>query len=315
VLDGTLYIFRRTSILSLAGEPPTDNGSSGGLGSPRDLGANVGCKSARSVCVTSEGIFFQSDRGIELLDRGGNVSFVGYKVARTLASYPIVSSAVLDTRNSLVRFSLSGSTSSGRVAVGGRDVVYDLRLNVWTSVDRKYGQQADEASQDARVIVSSGSYLYAWLGRDGYVYVERLSSDGSAYLDGSQWIIRAAETGSFKTGGIQGKQVVNSVQLIERKSTDHNVAIALAYNYESAFRSATTWASAAVNTVLTAGWPITQLRHQPHDDGECQGVRVRVTDATPTSGTVGPGAASTWIGLSLDITPKPGMHPVPEGFT
>jgi hypothetical protein len=314
--DGTLYVFKRTSIFALNGEPPSDNASAGGLGAPRRLSSDLGCINPRSVVTTSIGIFFQSDRGIEILDRSGNVSYIGQKIQRTLASFPIVSSAVVDTRNSLVRFSLAASETDGIVDVGGRDVVYDLQLGVWTSVDRKKGQSADEASQDACVVLDGDVWRYAWLGRDGFLYTERLASDSNAHLDGSTWITRAAETGSFKTGGIQGQQAVSWVQLLERKTTDHDSAIALAYNYDSAFQTATTWQSPAINTVLSGGWPITQLRHQPHDDSQpCQGIRARVTDATPTSGAVGSGAASTWIALSLDITPKPGLFEVPEELT
>jgi hypothetical protein len=41
-------------------------------------------------------------------------------------------------------------------------------------------------------------------------------------------------------------------------------------------------------------------------------VRVKLVDATPTSGTVGSGKGASWIALTLDITPQQGAFEVPE---
>jgi hypothetical protein len=320
VLDGTLYIFREDRIYGAGGEPPTDNGAAGGLGVPRLLSSDVGCVEANSIVATSLGVFFQSRRGIELLTRSGSVVWVGEAIQRTLATYPIVTSAVLDAQNSLVRFSLTTSESAGAASTSGRDAIYDLTLQSWISIDNKAGVINGQTgtgvgSQDACMVKISGSWRYAWLGQDGIVHYERLTSDGSAYLDDSTWITVLVETSWFKLGGLQGQQHLNRVLLLARKSSDVSVSISLAYNYETTYRTATTYSAATVNTLLTGGWPITQLKHDPHDDAECQSVRVRISDATPAdSGTsVGTGKGAALLGLTLDITPKPGVFDVPEG--
>lgn len=320
VLDGTLFVFREDRIYAVNGDPPTDNGAAGGLGVPRLVATDVGCVEANSIVATSLGVFFQSRRGIELLTRSGSVVWIGEAIQRTLASYPVVTSAVLDAQNSLVRFSLVASESAGVASTDGRDAVYDLTLQAWVSIDNKAGVIQGQTgtgvgSQDACMVKIAGSWRYAWLGGDGIVHYERLTSDGSAYLDDSTWITMIAETSWFKLGGLQGQQHMSRALLLARKSTDANLSIVLAYNYETTFRTATTYTGATVNTLLSGGWPITQLKHDPHDDAECQSIRVRIADATPTGVgvTVGTGKGASLLGLTLDITPKPGVFDVPEG--
>jgi hypothetical protein len=315
-LDGTLFVFKEQSIYAVAGEPPTDNGASGGLGTPRIIATDVGCSEVSSLVSTSLGIFFQSRRGIELLTRAGQVVWIGEAIQRTLASYPVVSSAVLDAPSSLVRFSLAASESSGLVSGNGVDVVYDLTLQTWISVDDKTTGPAATTltpSQDACMVKVSDTWRYAWLTTDGTVRYERLSSDASAHIDDTNWITMSVETAWFKTAGLQGNQQLNRLLFLARKSTDHKLSISLAYNYETSYRSARQWTHTEIASLLSSGWPITQLKHDPHDDAECQAVRVKISDAVHSGGTTGTGKGSKWLGLTLDITPKPGVFDVPEG--
>ena len=55
-----------------------------------------------------------------------------------------------------------------------------------------------------------------------------------------------------------------------------------------------------------------QLRVDPNDDAEGQAIRVRITDATPTTGSVGTGRGATWLAMTFDITPREGPAEVPE---
>jgi hypothetical protein len=310
VQDGTLYAFKERAIWAVAGETPADNGSAGGLGTPRRLAGDVGCIEPSSVVVTSLGIFFRSHRGIELLQRGGmSAVWIGEKVQRTLASYPYVTSATLDMHNNLIRFSLASAITDGFVSGDGRDIVYDPVINDWQSVDDKHGSVDHQASQDACTVTVDGEERYAWLGADGTLYIEN-----DTYLDGSTWITMVAETAWFKVSGIQGRQFFNRLLMLARKRTDADLSVSLGYNYDTNYAAQNTWTSANVSNLLTAGWPITQLRHDSNNNGEGQSIRVRIEDATPTGtgATVGTGRGATWLALTLDITPQDGTLEVPE---
>ena len=311
VQDGAVIGFTKSGAFSVSGDPPSDNGLSGGLGAPRRIHIDHPCINAGSILTTDVGTFYQSARGIELLTRGQSNKWIGQEVQVTTAAYPYVSSAVLDARNGLARFSLTTSETDGAVASTGVDLIFDMALGKWISKDIKRGGSASQASQDACVAYLSGERRYAWLATDGTVYYERSTTDGSAYLDGSTWVTMAAETASFKLGGIHGKQILNFVLALIRKSTDFDVSIALAYDFSSSFKTATTWLRATIATLLSS-LPALRLKHVAHDDAECQGVRIRITDATPTGGTVGTGKGGTWLALAADITPQDGAYDVPE---
>lgn len=305
VQDGTIYVFKRRSIFALSGEPPSDNGAVGGLGAHRKLASTVGAAQP-PTCVSSLGIWFVSERGIELLTRGGEVQWIGEQVQSTMAAFPTVTSAVLDEEHSLVVLTLSNGST-------GRDIVYDLSLRTWVSVDEKTGTGSAEFSVDACQVEVSGIRRYAWLGANGVVWYQKLASDADAHLDGSTWVTMSAETGYFKLGGVQGQQLLNRMLVLERYATDHNLSVSLSYNYETTYRAARTFTRAEINALLTAGWPVTQLKHDPHDDNQCQSVRLKLVDATPTGGTVGSGKGATWLALTLDLVPMPGVFDVPEG--
>jgi hypothetical protein len=311
VLDGTLYAFKRGRVYAVVGEPPSDNGLQGGLGSPRVIASDVGCIDPGSIVATSLGVFFQSARGIELLTRAQSVEWIGEGIQTTLASYPVVSSAVLDERNSLVRFSLAATESAGAVSGNGRDVVYDLTLKAWQSVDTKYGAGAAEASQSASLVYLDSAWRYAWLGTDGTVYYERDADDASAYLDGSTWITMSAETAWLKLGGIQGQHFVNKVLLLARKSTRADLSTYLTYDYAQTPKTVMTRAANDIDTLSTAIDRI-QVGHQMHDEAEGQAIKVKFEDATPTGGTVSTGKGATWIAVTFEGTPKQGAIGLPE---
>lgn len=321
VQDGTLYAFKGTGIWAVGGEAPSDNGASGGLGTPRRIALDVGCINPLSVVTTSLGTFFLSHRGVELLTRGGSPVWIGEKIQSTLADWPNVTSAVLDARNNLVRFTLAKSIlSTGLVqgysqdleppyteVGGGRDIVFDLTLNDWQSVDDKTGTTSHEASQDACVVWNGIANRYAWLGADGVLHLE-----SDSHLDDETWVTMSVETGWFKAAGIQGQQQVNRLLAMMRMNTGADISIALGYNYNESYESATTWTRAQIDTLL-GSQPITRLRHDPSDNADGMAVRARITDAQPSTGSVDSGRGLTWIALTLDISPKDGPADVPEG--
>jgi hypothetical protein len=312
VQDGALFVFTRTTVYAVSGDAPSDNGAVGGISYPRRLAADVGCISQRSVVVTSLGIFFQSDRGIELLTRAQSVEWVGEGVQQTLASYPYVSAATLDRVGSVVLFELTETEDSGAGTGDGRTLVYDLNLRTWISVDRRKTATglADYPAQHGAVIWSTteDAYRYAWVGDNGIVYTETHTSN----LDGStQWITMRAETGWFKLSGIQGRQIANRFLLLGKQTSYADLSLQVAYDYSDTYQAAATWTAPTLAT-LSTGLGRIQLQHDLHDDAEGQAVRLLLSDATPTTNAVGNGTGFTWIALTLEGAPRPLAAEVPD---
>ena len=299
--DGTLYVFKRRAIYAVAGEAPGDNGTSGGLGTPRRLAVDVGCIDPCSIVVTSLGIFFQSERGIELLGRGGAVTWIGEEVQATLESFPVVSSAVLDDRNGLVRFTLAASESGGRVSGNGRDLVFDLAGQKWQSADDKSGTAtAHEASQDAAMIVVDDARRYGWLGTDGTVYYERLPSEAGAYLDVQTWITQRAVSPWVAIAGRNGEQFIDQVLLLAKKLTGHDLAISIAFDFSDSYANTKTFTASQIGS-LAREWLVREITQT-----KSQAVRVKLEDATPSSGEVGTGQGGAWVALTFNGHPHRG---------
>lgn len=291
-MDGTLFVFKRSAIFALSGVAPSGAGNDGGLGDYRRLASDVGCIDPRSVVTTSFGVFFQSARGIEILTRAQSVEWVGEPVQATLASYPIVTAATLDTAASIVRFECAASETSGQVSSAGVGLVYDLSLKAWVSVDKVTASgTSPRSAQAAGMVYSGGAYRYARLDFNGVLYVERASSDASAHMD-SDWVTQRATTGWVHVAGLQAEQVVQEVLLLAEQHTDHDITIALAYDYADTWTDTKTFTRAQLTT-LARQWLSKEVVQGTH-----QAVRIRVTDATPTGGTVGTGKGATWVALT-----------------
>lgn len=301
-MDGQVYAFTASHIYSSSGDPPNDNATLGGLGPFRKLGHAGGCINARSICQTPAGVVYRSDRGIELLTRGGGVVWIGERVHDTLASYPYVSAAVYDERAGLVRVSLAAAEASGLVSGNGVDLVWDPVNDVWESKDVKYGTSATQASQDACLVTYAGTAgRYAWLSTGGTVYIERLSSDASACLDGSTWATQRAVTPWVHIAGLNGEQFLDQVLLLAKWATGHDITISLAFDFSASYTSTKTFTAAQV-AALAREWLVKEIG----DNTKSQAVRVKLEDATPSSGSVGSGKGATWCALTFNGQPHRG---------
>jgi hypothetical protein len=312
VLDGTLFVFKRSAIFAIAGTAPSGSGADGGLGDYRRLASDVGCVDQRSVVVTSLGVMFQSERGIEVLTRAQSVEWIGESVQETLAAYPTITAATLDAKASLARFECVASESAGSASDTGIALVYDIALRTWVSVDKVTAVATESRSaQAASMAYVDSAFRYARLDKAGTLFYERSSADAAAHLDGSTWVTMLAETAWLKLGGIQGKHHVNATQWLSRKTTRADLSLALAYDYSATYKTEATWAANAVDSLSTSIGRV-QLEHPMHDEAEGVAVRVLVSDATPTGGTVGTGKGATWIALTFEGAPRDGATALPE---
>ena len=289
--DGALVVFMRDRIYIVAGEAPSDNGAAGGLGVPRLIATDVGCIDPASVVSTSLGIFFQSDRGIELFSRAQSVEWIGEPIQDTLASYPVVTSAVVDVRNSLLRFTLARTITSGVVTapgaapdIAGKSVVFDLSLRYWVSVD-------DTVSRTAAQHACYLSDGYAWLSSGGVVNLE---TDG--WLDEGEWIPASYTLPPWKLGLQQDHRIYEMMFLFERRSAAGlTIEVAEDFGAFAAITADKVWTEADIAAER-------KVSFRPREHGSA--VQIRVSDTEPA--TLGTGRGLTWIGFSADIAPKQG---------
>lgn len=290
-IDGSLIVWKYGSVYMLSGESPSDNGAAGGFSDPRLIASDVGCIDARSVVVTSLGVFFQSARGIELFARSQSVQWIGEPIQDTLAVYPTVTAVVVDARNSLVRFSLANDSA-------GVDLVFDLAVSAWISIDDRTLGAPSVPSADAAIASFDGTTRYACLTHAGVVWSENDETDTLACRDGSAWVTSQYAIPPWKLGLQQEQRIYEMMLLFEtRSSAGITIEVAEDFGAYAAETADKVWFAAD----LVGG--LREISLRPRERGTATQLRMRDTDP---GGAPDAGRGITWVGLSADIAQKQG---------
>ncbi len=284
-MDGRVVSWTRESPYVLDGQGPPDNGQGGGYVTSQVV-SEVGCVSQRSVCVTTSGAVFQSLRGLERLNRSMQVeSYFGSRIEDTFATYPVVTSAINQQTSGRILFSCLTAEGSS----SGTWLEYDYVNDVWAPCPRMSGVGAQSAAiVDAP---TGGDPVYSWVRRSGVVYFEDTSSslENGTYKPGrllSPWI---------HVQGALGWQHVDTVQILAKNLSAHDLRIRVAYDYSSTFTDSVTWTDAQISALSTAREALQVDLSQP----ECTAFQVEIVDATPSVSAVGTGFGPALIGLQL----------------
>lgn len=299
VMDGGLFVFKQREVYAIVGSPPSDNGATGGLGTPVRLACDVGCIEPRSIATTALGTFFQSDRGIELLTRAQTVMWVGQKIQQTLAKFPIVTSATVQPTPSgaYVLIELAASQSAGVVTGNGRTLVYDLSLNDWVSIDNRDSATGATTvpSQSACMIYTGTKWAYAWMSTDGYVHWE----DPTRYTDADNTFVPSLiETGWYNA--YQNETDVYRATIRYQRYTAAGIQAETAYDwndYDGDPESLAAWSEDDTTRQNFMEWT-------PKPRGEA--MKFRITTTAPATANLGTGQGLGLISISLDLEEKQG---------
>jgi len=300
-------VFKRGDIYAVTGEAPSDNAVSGGLGLPRRLASDVGASSP-ATCTTTYGVFFQSDRGFEILTRNQTVDWVGENVQTTANAYALCTSMAVDPVPNVVMIEVAATSSAGLVSGGGRTLVYDLSLKTWVSTDRRQSSVGidDVASQSACMLTQGTTQRYAWMSTTGVVHVE---TPGVSVEASGSMVKKRAVSAHVKGSGLVGAQFINRTQLLAKRLDPHDITMSFAYDYSASFINARTWTNAELAAFTI---PNQQLEHTMGADADCEAVSVQLQDVTPSSGAIVTGKSATWVALCFEVVPKGGAYLLPD---
>lgn len=298
-MDGQVAAFTRDTILLInSGSGPNDQGQ-GEFAPPRLHTTGLGCVDGRSVLETPEGIFFLSQRGIELLPRGfGNVTFIGEAikdlVQTSLLDQCGFAAYQSDKNGSYARFGLMAGSSEFSVPSVRYVATYDLSTAQWFVDD--YGSEtmgALGAWPNGFAIVrtdldSDTSPTPIWY-EDGSL-VSQPETAGAAYIDSSIVLQRLFPFGHGGHGQVRRVVLtfvshVANWQLTISAQTDDNAA------------QSPTW------TITTTGLQRREvvLAH-PH----CSTLALSVSDTD--MGANGAKQAATYLSLAIEADPLEGAR-------
>jgi hypothetical protein len=188
-LDDKVVVFKEFCVMVIVGDGPGEN-LIGGWSSPAVIFQGMGCISARSITETPQGVFFQSQEGIYLVDKGMNVSFVGrplYKSEGTVISsaYNPVNNCVyfLSSTKLWAFFITTGSWYEWTVT-NPVDILYEsgvlYLINTTKILKLTAGTWQDDAS-NYQQLIKLGQFQFA--GIQGYQRVYKILATGRSLAD------------------------------------------------------------------------------------------------------------------------------------
>jgi hypothetical protein len=230
-LDSILLVFTASSIHFISGDGPNRTGS-GGYFAQQQISSDVGCTDWRSIATYRDGVVFRSQRGFEMIPKGGlSVAPFGDPVEDTAAEYTETTSAVVQPELDQIRWTLSSSD-------GGIIVVWDYIAKEWSteSAPAYGGAQMIEGEYSVwsgKAAVSNAAYYgRAWQQADQY-YDDDGDGTTTAYTS-------SIETGDIRSGGKIGWQSIHAVDLLGSLEGQAWIEIAAAYDGEDEYLDAET---------------------------------------------------------------------------
>lgn len=204
VMDDKLIIFKANACYYVNGTGPDNLGNNNQYSQPIFITSTVGCANQQSIVMTPQGLMFQSDKGIWLLSRDLQTTYVGAPVEQFNAG--VVQSAVNVPKTNQIRFTLST----------GITLMYDYYYDQWGTF---VGVPAISSC------IFQGKHTF--VNSAGAVYQE---SPG-LYLDGSNPVLMSFTSAWFNLAGLQGFERAYEFYLLGTYLSPHKLQVTVAYDY------------------------------------------------------------------------------------
>ena len=221
-MDDKLIIFKKTSLFYVNGTGPDITGSNSQYSEPTFITSPVGCSNQNSIALIPSGLVFQSEKGIWLLDRGLNTSYIGAPV-EAYNSATVLSTVVIPNTNQ-VRFTLDNDIT----------LVYDYFVNQWATFT---GIPAVSS------IIYNGYHTY--LSKpitisppniDPYTLPSQIYQETpNVYLDGSSPVEMSFKTGWISMAGLQGYKRAYYLILLGQYYSPHKFSLGIAFDFNPSF--------------------------------------------------------------------------------
>lgn len=210
-MDDKLIIFKKDAIYYINGTGPDITGANSQYSQPIFIASSVGCMNQQSVVLTAQGLIFQSDKGIWLLDRGLQTSYIGAPV-QNFNSSTVMSSLNIPETNE-IRFTLSD----------GSQLMYDYFVGQW-------GEFQGISAISSTVFQG----LHTFIDKFGRVFQEKPGT----YLDGNNPVLISFKTGWLGMAGLRGYERIHEYSFLGTYYSPHKLFVQTAYDYGSPLHQA-----------------------------------------------------------------------------
>ena len=211
-LDDKVIFFKERSIYYSTGEGPSDTGVGNTISLPQFITSDVGCIEPRSLIKVPSGLMFMSHKGIYLLDRSFNTSYVGAEVEDFNGLS--ITGASVEQNNNQVRF----SSSEGTV------LVYDYYWRQWSTFIN---------------LPSIGGFV--WNKKHTLINSDRVLVEGVSYSDNGAAVNMRIVTSWMSIGQLAGFQRIYRVQVLGNFIYNHILKAQCYYDFRDFPQDFQTW--------------------------------------------------------------------------
>lgn len=304
-MDDKIIIFKGSAIYYINGVGPNNLGTTsvgcplGNYSQPTFITSIVGCTNQQSIVLTQDGLMFQSDKGIWLLSRALEVSYIGAPVEE-FNSATVTSANVIPETN-FVLFTLDS----------GPFLMYDYFYAQWGTF---VGTQA-----------ATSSCIYNGLHTVLNKYGQILQETPGFYLDGSNPVLIGLTSGHIQFQGISGYQALFEIQLLGQYFSPHLLDFQLGYDFgalsEQVLIQPTNYTGVYGSDSLYGmtspfGGPsqLEQWRIQPSTQN-CQAFQISIQEVYDPSFGAPAGAGFTLSAMTVTLGLMKGYRPVKAANT
>jgi len=293
-MDQNLIIFKATNLFILSGSPPSAAGQGGTYASPQLLASDVGTSNPNSVALTPLGLLFQSHKGMYLLDRSLNVSYIGAQV-QDFNDLTITSTVLVADKNRVI-FTTTSSVS----------LVYDYYVQQWSTF-------TNQSAVDAIIF------------QDQFTYVQsngRVLQSNDSFTDNGAPISMSWTSPNFSFAQLNGFQRVFRVLLLGTYKGPHQLLVEVAYDNDPVYTQSVTVTPTTSNTIWgsdgywgdSTPWGGQYVPYEFRIDFNrqvCTSIRIRVSDAQSSDYNEGYSISA----MTFEVGILPGGNKVPAAQT
>jgi hypothetical protein len=294
-LDSSLAIFTTDAVYLLYGDGPDRIGQNS-YQNPQRLTMECGCTNPRSVVVVPSGVMFRSERGIELLARGGaGVQFIGGPVQDGLAAYPDITGACVDHERSHVYFGCVDAEATP--PTDGTILVYNYRWNRWT----RWRTGTTTIKIDC-LGMWSGGLTVARVDQTGNIF-----QLGTGYTDdAATWIQQRIRPGDIRGSGLMRYQRIERVNVLGEYKANHRLYLSVGYDGGITYPDSAVWNNATGTAGASMRWEYSPPQQK------VEALRLSIYDAED-EGASGCSEGVSLHGISITVKPKRGVGRLPSG--
>jgi len=291
LLDEKLIIFKESALFALAGDGPNDTGAGETFADPAFVTADAGCKNPNSVITTPVGLMFQSDKGIYLLDRSLQATYIGAPVEAFNSE--VITSATLNQNSNQVIFTTTSGTA----------LVYDYYAQQWATWTNHSAEDSD---------LFEGVFTY--VKNTGNVYVQ----DSTMFTDAGKPVFLSWTTANLSFAGLAGYQRAFRCYLLGHYKSAHSLDISVAFDYNPSYEQFATvdasqgisvWGGDATwgSSSPWGGEYVPYLHRVDFARQRCTSIRLKVTDSQ--SSNYGEGYAISAVVFEVGAMPGGNRNP------